>query len=153
MQGFFGVIVSPPLLLLSPPPGAIFYVENVNDVGFIFPLLKYIYRFPHLDFGFFRFWIFQKISDCLFMFSLRLRKKQIISCEWLLFKWEPVNVNLAKASVQEFSGLVLHNFKEVVSYLFWWTVKVFPKVEPFFQILKVEFGFSRFSSFLVSFSI
>ena len=89
--------VQPPPLPLSPSPGVMFHVKNVNDVGFIFHLLKYIYGFPHLDFGFFGFSIFQKTSDCLFMFSLRLRKKQIISCGWLLFKWEPVNVNFGKS--------------------------------------------------------
>ena len=57
---------------------------------------------------------------------------------------------LAKASVQEFSGLVL--------YLLWhlsvlMNFKSVPQSGALFQILKFEFGCSRFSGFLVSFSI
>ena len=52
MQGSFGATVPPPPPPLSPPPGVIFHVKNVNDVGFIFPLLKYI------GFPIFEYWIF-----------------------------------------------------------------------------------------------
>ena len=85
------------------------------------------------------------------MFPLRLRKKQIVSYEWLLFKSEPAILILAKASVKEFSGVVLYLWRD--TYLFWWIVKVFSEVEHFFQTLKFELGSSCFSEFLVSFSI
>ena len=49
------------------------------------------------------------------MFPLRVSKEQIISYEWLLFKSEPVKVNLARAPGQEFSGLVLYNFEVLLT--------------------------------------
>ena len=36
--------------------------------------------------------------------------------------------------------------------MLWWTVKLFSELKPFFQILKFEYGFSRFLGFLVLFS-
>ena len=81
------------------------------------------------------------LSPSKFMFPLRVRNEQIISYEWLLLKSEPVNYNFG-TSAQEFSGLVLYNFEEVLTCSD--VVKLFSEVEPFFQILKFEYGCSRF---------
>ena len=83
------------------------------NVGFPFPLLKYFIGFP-IDFGFLDF-EYLKRPKIVFMFPLRVRKEQVISYEWLLFKSEPVKVNLARASGQEFSGLVLYNFEVLLT--------------------------------------
>ena len=53
MQGSFWATVPHLPLPLSPPPSVIFHVKNINDVGFIFPLLKYI-GFPIVEFRIFR---------------------------------------------------------------------------------------------------
>ena len=46
------------------------------------------------------------------MFPLKVRKKEIISYEWLLFKSERA---MARAFAQELSSLVLYNFEEVLT--------------------------------------
>ena len=51
-------------------------------------------------------------------------------------------LNLASASAQEFSGLVLYNFEEVLVPMNCKTVLSCGTV-PFFQILKFEYGSSR----------
>ena len=96
-------------------------------------------------FWIFGFWIFEKTSDCLFMFLLRVRKEQIIIYEWLLFKWEPVNANLSKHLCSRIfcSSTLYYNFKEVLTCSDeLWNCSL--KWRSFFQILKFEFGSSRF---------
>ena len=95
--------------------------------------------FPIILLWIFGFWIFEKTSDCLFMFTLRARKEQIISYEWLLFKSKPVNVNFSKSLCSRISWsttLLLWGG----TYFFWWYVKLLSEVDLFFQILKFEFG-------------
>ena len=85
------------------------------------------------------FWIFEKTPEYLFMFPWMVRKEQRISYEWLLIKSEPVNVNFGKSLCSRiFWSGTLWLWRG--SYVFWWNVKMFSEVEPFFQILKFEFG-------------
>ena len=69
LSQYHSATVPPPPLPLSPPPGIIFHVKNVNDVCFIFSLLKYICRFRHLDFLDFEYFRRPQIAFLCFLWS------------------------------------------------------------------------------------
>ena len=85
MEELFWATVPPPPLPLTPLLGVIFHVKNVNDVGFIFSLLKYI------GFPIFEFWIFWILN-----ISEDLRLSFYISCE----AKEEINYQLRMAVIQ-----------------------------------------------------
>ena len=49
-------------------------LKNVNDIGFIFPLLKYIYGFPHIEFWI--FWILNTSEDLRLSFYVFSEAKE-----------------------------------------------------------------------------
>ena len=88
----------PPLPLNFPSPvGIIFQVKILSDVGFIFSLLKYFYRYPHifiLDFWILNIWRDLGLS---FYVSSEGKEGKIICYVWLFFKSEPENINFSKS--------------------------------------------------------
>ena len=97
IQGSFWATVPPPLYL-SPLQPMLFFMWKFSVALVSSFLCSNIYIvFLIVWFWIFGFRIFEKTSDCLFMFTLRVRKEQIIGYEWLLFKSEPVNIKFGKS--------------------------------------------------------
>ena len=111
----FGSQCHLPLYLSLHQAVSFFMLNFLNNVGFIFPLLKYCYRFPHI-----------LILD----FEYLKRPHIVFLCfrwGWGRNKWSVTNdyysnqnqqtLILARASAQEFFGLVLYNFITLKRYL------------------------------------